>query len=249
MQAEDDGFDKGFRVGHSNKAVRAAGAEAAEQVDPGSDRETSPRSKKRKEKFQDKRDRKKQAKEKKKIEHAASAASGATKKCSDCKKTLPLGEFWEDQGRCKVCSKEKKSVLDMAKRQGELEWFRSLDDKGQTDLSKAYKKAKTQAEKDRTKVKFSIKRYKETLVASTGARGETRKRLMSQSQFIAWAQTEEGDGLTKQQAGLKWESMKDDPHYKKEGPKGPKQKIYVPIHKEMIDYEDVSLLLICCVCS
>ncbi|CAE7271941.1 unnamed protein product [Symbiodinium sp. KB8] len=135
------------------------------------------------------------------------------------------------------------------RRQGELEWFKGLDEKGQVDLSKAYKKAKTQAEKDRTKVKFSIKRYTESVVTSTGLRGERRRRLMSETQFIAWATSDEGDNLSKQQAILKWQEMKANPMFKKEGPKGPKQKIYVPIHKDLIDYEDVGLVLICFVCE
>ncbi|CAE7489946.1 unnamed protein product, partial [Symbiodinium sp. CCMP2456] len=250
MQAEDDGFGKCFNSGEAAAKARRKQPKPVEPADPaaldaGSEGEASSRANVRKQKFEAKRERKKLAKDKKKTDHAASAAAGATKKCADCKKVLPLDEFWEDQGRCKTCSKEKKSVIDMAKRQGELEWFKSLDEKGQVDLSKAYKKAKTHAEKDRTKVKFSVKRYKESVLASTGHRGERRRRLMSEGQFMSWATSDDGDNLSKQQAILKWEEMKADPAFKKEGPKGPKQKIYVPIHKDLIDYEDVSLLLIC----
>ncbi|CAE7038123.1 unnamed protein product [Symbiodinium sp. CCMP2592] len=253
MQAEDDGFDKGFVRGKGPARARRKTADQQLQADAdeseGEREEATSRSQRRKEKFEAKRDRKKLAKDMKKAEHAASAALGATKKCAECKKTLPLSDFWEDQGRCKQCSKEKKAVIDLARRQGEIEWFKTLDEKGQVDLGKAYKKAKTQAEKDRTKVKFSIKTYRESVVASAGLRGERRRRLMSESQFIAWATSDDGDNLTRQQAASKWEEMKSDPTYKKEGPKGPKQKIYVPIHKELVDFEEISLMLICFVCS
>ena len=241
MQAEDDGFGKTFNSGEGATRARPKKRGEPDATDAASEASSRDNNRNRSSR------RSEIAKDKKK-KHAVSVAAGATKTCADCKKVLALSDFWEDQGRCKTCSKEKKSLIDMARRQGELEWFKGLDEKGQVDLSKAYKKAKTQAEKDRTKVKFSIKRYTESVVTSTGLRGERRRRLMSETQFIAWATSDEGDNLSKQQAILKWQEMKANPMFKKEGPKGPKQKIYVPIHKDLIDYEDVGLVLICFVC-
>ena len=175
-------------------------------------------------------------------------SADATKKCKDCKKTLPMDEFYNDQASCKACSKESKNLINMAISQGCLPWLKSLSEKEKQDLQRAVRKARLQAEKERTKLKFSLKTYRETLKSQTGQRMERRRRLMSEAQWMKHAMEEED--YTKSQAEAKWLEMMKSPRFKKEGV-APKIKIYVPIQKDLLDYDDISAFLSCdsCACS
>ena len=168
------------------------------------------------------------------------AAPAQTKQCRDCKKTLDVSLFWADQASCKECAKDNRNLNGLAKNQKCTEWLRSLNVKEKADLLKAYRKAKEKAEKDRAKLKFSLIQYQESVKAQQGQRCERRKRLMSESQYMKYAQTEED--LTKNQAEAKWQKMLHSPRYIKEG-EAPKQKIYVPLQKELLDYDDVGASL------
>ena len=63
---------------------------------------------------------------------------------------------------------------------------------------------------------------------------------MSEFQCLKHAQMEED--LTKKQAEAKWQKMLHSLRYIKEG-EAPKQKIYVPLQKKLLDYDDVGASL------
>ena len=148
------------------------------------------------------------------------------KKCKDCKALLDLTEFWMDQAVCKSCSRENRNLLNMAKNQDCLEWYKSLSEKEKSDLGKAYRKAKKKAESERSKMKFSMKAYRESIRVQPGARMDA---------------VEEED-MTRLQAETRWKEMLLDSSFVKEGA-GAKTKIYVPIHNDMLDYDDVGQAL------
>ena len=80
----------------------------------------------------------------------------------------------------------------IAKNQDCLAWFRSVSEKDKGELVKAYRKAKDKAEQERTKLKFCLKTYRETVRAQQGQRFERRRRLMSEantSSVPCWKKT------------------------------------------------------------
>ena len=162
------------------------------------------------------------------------------KKCKDCKGLLDLTEFWMDQAVCKSCSRENRNLLNMAKNQDCLEWYKSLSEKEKSDLGKAYRKAKKKAESERSKMKFSMKAYRESIRVQQGARMERRRRAMTEAQWMRHAVEEED--MTRLQAETRWKEMLLDSSFVKEGA-GAKTKIYVPIHNDMLDYDDVGQAL------
>ena len=175
-----------------------------------------------------------------KSKDAADSQEPGCKRCKDCKKSLPEASFYQDQAMCKDCSKESRNVANIAKNQDCLPWFRSLSENEKAELLRSYRKAKEKAHKERSKLKFCLKTYRETVRAQQGQRFERRRRLMSEAQYIKYAMLEED--LTKSQAGAKWQEMLQSKEYRKEGT-APKQKIYVPMAKDLLDYHDVGASL------
>ena len=216
MQAEDDfmGVDEPSdpRPKKRPKKPPGDGAQAAQALEeiqdlPGASPSRPSRKQRRQEAVEDRKEKKKIARAAKRADVVA-GSNTATKKCSQCKKTQPLSDFFQDHGVCKCCSNEKRALANIAKRQNQTEYYKSLSEKEQAEVIKGYRKAKAQAEKDRARLKFSVKKYVETLRASTGIRGERRRRLMNETQYVAWATSEEGENLSRGAASAKWQSPK-----------------------------------------
>ena len=163
------------------------------------------------------------------------------RKCKRCKKALPTDSFYQSQGNCINCSKDLRNLRNIAKANGEVEWFQSLDETALDKLVQAYGKEKEKAIKERSKVKFSMTTYKERKVHAEGTRREGRRRYMTEEQFAAWAKTVEGGCMSAKKAETKWDEYMDDPLTKRdeEGPNG-ELRLAVKVYTEEIDYDDVA---------
>ena len=170
--------------------------------------------------------------------HLETSPEEKTKKCSRCKKPKPVSDFYAGKASCKSCAKDLKNLENQAKSAKETEWYKSLDEKEVDALLAAYNKERDRAAKERSKVKFSIT-YKERLIHSAGLRKEGRRRLMTESAYIAWARSVEGGSLTANQADEKWKEMCSDPSVPTEG-EGTSLKVAVKIYDDIIDYDDVA---------
>ena len=116
-------------------------------------------------------------------------------------KKKPHSQFYAGQADCKECSHDAKNVLMAVKRQNELEWFGRLSEHEKDALRKAYSKEKEKCDKERGRVRFNIKKYKEEVEARQGVRFEGRRRFMTQKQFMKHARSEEGGLL------VTWQSI------------------------------------------
>ena len=154
------------------------------------------------------------------------------KTCKRCKKKKPSNNFYASQNDCKECAHHWKNVKLFVKRQDEEEWFKGLSEAEQEALVKAYIKTRSRAEKDRSKIKFSARKYREEL---DGAKVQHTRRLMNEAQFVKWAQSTEGENMTKKQAEDKWLEMLESPDILKVG-----DKCAVKIFTDMVDYSDLS---------
>ncbi len=118
--------------------------------------------------------------------------SGEEKRCKSCRKKKALTSFYQSQAVCKECSHAKKNITKMAKAQKEEAWLATLSESEMEQLSKAYMKEKEKAEREHGRVRFQLKRYKETVKAATGLRAEARRRFMNEAQYMKFAQSDDG---------------------------------------------------------
>ena len=81
-----------------------------------------------------------------------------------------LAHFYAAQNDCKTCSPHWKNVSLLVKRQGQEAWFMLLSESEQNDVVKSYSKAREKADKERTKLAFTVRKYKEELKAQEGTR-------------------------------------------------------------------------------
>ena len=114
------------------------------------------------------------------------------KRCKSCKKQKPHSEFYAAKAECRDCSHVQTNVLRQVRRQKETAWYDTLSEVEKENMNKAYVKVKKECEKDRTRVRFSVKKYKEELEARAGLRFEGRNRFMTKKQYISYARSEEG---------------------------------------------------------
>lgn len=166
---------------------------------------------------------------------------GTLRKCKRCKKSLPADSFYQSQGNCINCSKDLRNLRNIAKANGEVEWFQTLDESALDKLVQAYGKEKEKAVKERTKIKFSMTTYKERKVHAEGTRKEGRRRYMTEEQYYLWARTVDGGCLSKSKAEAKWGEYLDDPNTKRdeEGPNG-ELRLAIRVYTEEVDYDDVA---------
>ena len=107
------------------------------------------------------------------------------KKCKHCKKNKPLSDFYQNQADCKQCSKDMRNLENHARNCNETEWLKNAE---KDALLLAYSKEREHAEKERTKVKFSMTTYKQRTVHAAGVRKEGRRRFMTEHGYYAWSQ-------------------------------------------------------------
>ena len=159
------------------------------------------------------------------------------KKCKRCKKSKALSDFYQNQAGCKQCSKDMRNFENHARNCKEVEWARSLDDAEKDALLVAYGKEREKAEKERTKLKFSMTNYKQRTVHAQGVRKEGRRRFMTEQGYYAWSRTPEGGSKTQKQAEEKWQEMLNDPKVPSQGT-GVEFQLAVHMFDDLIDYDD-----------
>ncbi len=164
-------------------------------------------------------------------------SSDVMKKCKRCKTQRPSNEFFQGHGHCQDCSLTMRNLQNIAKKSGEVDWLRSLEESEMDKLMQAYNKEKSRAQKERSKVKFNLAMYKERNFQSNGVRKEARRRLMTEEQYYMFAKTVDGGGLSQTQAQQKWQDFLQDPSIPQEG-EGKNFKVGVPLYVDIVDYDD-----------
>ena len=164
-------------------------------------------------------------------------AGDAMKKCKRCKQQRASSEFFQGHGHCQECSLTMRNLQNIAKKSGEVEWLRSLEDSEVDKLMQAYNKEKSRAQKERTKVKFNLAMYKERSYQSNGVRKENRRRMMTAEQYYMFAKTVDGGALSQTQAQQKWQDFLQDSSVPQEG-EGKNFKLGVPLYMDIVDYDD-----------
>lgn len=160
------------------------------------------------------------------------------KKCRRCKKQKKGSEFYQQQAVCQECSNGLRTLQNVAKRTGETEWLKNLDETQVDALMVAYNKDKAAALKDRAKFQFNLALYKETTVHQQGVRKERRRRMMTEEAYYKFAKSVKGGSLSTSQAERKWQEYKEDPSTVTEG-EGDAMKMSIPVSIDLIDYDDV----------
>lgn len=172
---------------------------------------------------------------------ASSVASSAEKKCRRCKRMKPTAAFYQSQAQCTDCSQGMKNLQNLAKRTGERQWLRGLDESQLDHLLQSYNKEKARANKERSKIAFNLAAYKEKHFKASGVRKEARRRLMTEEQFYMWAKSAEGGCMSSTQAQQKWDEYMNDPNTPQEG-EGKFLKLGVPIFIDLVEYDDAGEL-------
>lgn len=168
---------------------------------------------------------------------ASPDAKEKVKKCKRCKRSKPLSDFYQNQAGCKQCSKDMRNLENHARSCKETEWLKSLDDTEKDALLQAYAKEREKAEKERSKVKFSLTTYKQRTVHAAGVRKEGRRRFMTEQAYYAWSRTPEGGAKTQTQAEQKWQEMLNDPMTPTQGT-GVEFQLAIHLFDDLINYDD-----------
>jgi hypothetical protein len=139
---------------------------------------------------------------------------GGKKKCSACRKQLPLSDFEWDHGRCMLCKRYLDKIYYMCSKQGSLEWLKEqkADDEKLHCLVTNFTDAMNMFDRGESPTKWTLAQYKEELsAASSLVIGDTGM-LMNEAKFIEHSQSAEAvERMTAVQAKAAWDKWAADP--------------------------------------
>ncbi|CAE7443624.1 unnamed protein product [Symbiodinium sp. KB8] len=131
--------------------------------------------------------------------------------CSECGKSLPSTDFWEDQNRCKSCFNNSRSLLRIAKNQGckvAVQKLKSEQPQAFQALNKAYGQHRLQQEKTGKKVKFAVTSFIVDWQKRQGFKGSATGEMMWEREFYEFAAGAKMGFLTSEESKAMWEQMK-----------------------------------------
>ena len=166
------------------------------------------------------------------------------KKCCGCGKHKPLTDFHEGKGKCNCCFNDRRSLLRLSDSQKCREVpddMENKDEKQFESLVKTLSKARDQAKKTRSKMKLSIRAFRESYKAESGLRKQNIGEFMWIGEYIEFCKTVKMGSLSQEEARLKWQKMLDDKKDQRdnEGPRG-MIRLAIQVTKQIIDYEDIA---------
>ena len=166
------------------------------------------------------------------------------KKCVGCCKHKPLTDFHEGKGKCNGCFNDRRSLLrlsDSQKCRDVLDDMETNDEKQFDSLVKTLSKARDQAKKTRSKMKLSIRAFRESYKSESGLRKQNIGEFMWIGEYIEFCKTVKMGSLSAEEGRLKWEKMVDDKKVQRdnEGPRG-MLRLAIQVSKQIIDYEDIA---------
>ena len=140
------------------------------------------------------------------------AAKGGKGKrfCRGCAKFWPSDDFPANHNLHLECKRAKDSLHNMAKRQGEAEWFREVefDDARFQKLIAEFKARQSQSSAG--KAKFAIAVFKESTKSSQSIINDDVGEMMCEESYLIFAATVKGGKKNPKQAKLEWDRMAAD---------------------------------------
>ena len=130
--------------------------------------------------------------------------------CRGCAKFWPSDDFPANHNLHLECKRAKDSLHNMAKRQGEAEWFREVefDDARFQKLIAEFKARQSQS--CAGKAKFAIAVFKESTKSSQSIINDDVGEMMCEESYLIFAATVKGGKKNPKQAKLEWDRMAAD---------------------------------------
>eukprot|EP00971_Amphidinium_carterae_P100292 1983508-Amphidinium_carterae.1 len=148
---------------------------------------------------------------------------GTLKLCTLCRKEQDISEFYSAQARCKSCANMYKSMDRCAVAQGWTDWqSKKQDEKFVADLMKEFKKEQSKPRKNGQKIRFNFHEYFQNYVARDSVKKVNLFSMLTEEDYLDFAQTKKGGSLTAEEARKEWKKMEEDSAHPKDqdGPRG-----------------------------
>ena len=147
------------------------------------------------------------------------------KKCKTCKAWKEPDDFNENQGSCKCCFNDGRSLRRLAERQkmkDDLSTMEKDDPHQYSALMKSFAKERAAAKKAGGNIKFSINAFKLTYRSRSGVRAEQVGEMMWEQEWYEESQRAKYGYLTRSEAEKQWNEWLSNPKHPRDklGPRG-----------------------------